>query len=161
MHYFKNCTKPETIGSPFTCNTCYSIYRLEYDEITASYKEEGYFNCSCGNLLLKWNLRNEPSLISIQYLFGNWSIEDNNIVWNNPNNGNTDYSISHDILLKILHDKYDWLTHLSTKTWILEKDLNYFNEAFLKLAELNNLHVDKKIYSSSIEYQKNKLKTKV
>lgn len=62
MTSYINCERPASHFGPITCNKCTRKYKIEFDPITAPYKESGILRCGCGVDLVKWNLTNEPSL---------------------------------------------------------------------------------------------------
>lgn len=61
--------------------------------------------------------------------FGNWIVDEDGISYTEH-----DYDVSKDSLNDVFKDddrnKFDWLIHIASKTWLSRGDLNGFNEAY-------------------------------
>jgi len=68
---------------------------------------------------------------------GNWLITPNAIVWNGI--PNMDYEIERSRLLELglgeRDQMYDWLIHLTEKSWITNQDIYTLNTAFIYAIE--------------------------
>lgn len=63
--------------------------------------------------------------------FGNWSVTDKAIQWNGRNEYFIDKSRLHEAGFGERAGTYDWLVHLTEKTWLTVQDIKDLNSAYM------------------------------
>ena len=91
--------------------------------------------------------------------FGNWTVDEEGIKWDGPNN----YFIEREVINEAgpadRANKYDWMLHITEKTWASDSDISDFNEAFKYALNLYGIETPKGIsYEKTVVEQMRLLK---
>jgi hypothetical protein len=92
--------------------------------------------------------------------FGNWEVSKDGISWDEQKPGIYFIPINRLLELRGQEKLYDWLTHLTEKTWLNDSDLYHLNDAFLYAAKKYGFQIDKKIYDQSVILQQAKIENR-